>query len=126
MSCLTDTKTIVHKFIHVGSLLGPDFCLIYSHKCQVYDQAVLVSAGYSLIPFKVPSAISYICQVYGLSLQLSILCHIINNGNEYLLNNTCMGWSCKSHGHTFLTLPCSSQESQNSKHTFHISKMYLS
>lgn len=120
MSCLTGTKTIVHKCIHVGSLLGPDFCLIYLHKCQVYDQAVMVSAGYSPIPFKVPSAISSICQVYGLSLQLSILCHIINNGNEHFLNDICTGRSCKIHGHTFLSLPCLSQKSQNYKHTFHI------
>lgn len=43
------------------------FCLAHLYKCQVYGQAVSVSAGYSPIPFKVPSAFSYICQVYGLS-----------------------------------------------------------
>lgn len=102
------------------------FCLAHLYKCQVYGQAVLVSAGYSPIPFKVPSAISYICQVYGLSLLFSILCHVINNGNECLLNDSCTGCSCKIHGHTFPSFPYLSYACQNSGHTFHLSNIYFS
>ena len=40
------------------------FCLTHLYKCQVYGQTVLVSAGYSPIPFKVPSAILYLPSIW--------------------------------------------------------------
>ena len=56
-------------------LIRSDFCLAYLYKCQVYGQAVFISAGYSPIPFKVPSVISYICQVYGLFAVFNFMSH---------------------------------------------------
>lgn len=97
------------------------FCLAHLYKCQVCGQT-----GYFPIPFKVPSAISYICQVNGLGLLFSILYHVINNGNEYFLNDSCEGYSCKTNGHTFLSFPYSSHKCQSSGHTFHLSNIYLS
>lgn len=106
-----------------GSFARPRYCLTHLYKCQVYGQAALVSAGYSPIPFKGPSAISYICQVYGLSLLFSVLCHVINNGNECLLNESCAGCRCKIHAHAFLSyLSC---ECQNSGYTFCLSSIYF-
>lgn len=51
------------------------FCLAHVYKCQAYDQAVLVSAEYSPISFKVPSAISHICRLYGLSAVFHFMSH---------------------------------------------------
>lgn len=109
-----------------GVFSRSQFCLAHLYKCQVYGQTVLVSAAYSPIPFKVPSAISYICQVNVLGLLFSILYHVINNGNECFLNDSCNGCSCKIHGYTFLSFPYLSYKCRNSGHTFHVSNIYFS
>lgn len=72
MICLADTKIIVHKCIHVRPLLGPDFVsLIYTNAESMARQCWCL-LGIPPIPLKVPSAVSYICQVYGLSLLFPI------------------------------------------------------
>lgn len=104
MICLADTKIIVHKRIHVGSLLGPDFVsLIYINARSMARQCWYLLG----IP---PSHLKrhllfHISAKYMDCLLFSILCHVINNGNECLLNDSCTGCSCKIHGHTFLSFP---------------------
>lgn len=99
MRCPAYTKIIVHKCIHVGSLLGQIFVsLIYINARSMARQC-----SYPLgIP---PSHLKYhllfhIFAKYMDCLLFSILCHFLNNGNECLLND-----SCKIHGHTFLSFP---------------------
>jgi len=120
MSCLADTKIIVHKCIHVGSLLGPDFVsLIYTNARSMARQCWYLLG---IPPYHLKChLLFYICQVYGLSLLFSILCHVINNGND-----SCTGCSCKIHGHTFLSFPYLSYRCQNSGHTVHLPNIYFS
>lgn len=78
------------------------FCLSYLYKCQIYGQAVLVSAGYSPQSHLKCHLLFQISAKYMKS-AVSHLCHVINNGNECLLNDTCTDCSCKIHSHTFLS-----------------------